>query len=182
MAWQIFAYNLKKVPRKPYPIGQEYKTIADNVTAIIMRLDFCGDPLLRAPAPREGRTIVADSWFGSLKMARELRDNGLYSIMQVAKRAYWPTGMPVADIIETLGADYISYNSMISKDTNENLVAVSFRDLKVKAIIATCGVTTRGKIRRFRNINTGEMVEVVRPKVFDEYEENKSKLKKRIEQ
>lgn len=75
-----------------------------------MRLDFGGDPLLRAPAPGEGRTIVAcvkrlteswftsgrtivaDSWFGSPKMARELRDNGLYSIMQVAKRAYWPTG------------------------------------------------------------------------------------------
>lgn len=98
MTWQIFAYNLKKVPRKPYPVGQECKTIADNV------------------------------------------------------------------------------------DTNENLVAVSFRDLKVKAIIGTCGVTTRRKIRRFRNPNTGEMVEVVRPKVFDEYEENKSKLKKRIEQ
>lgn len=76
---------LKKVPRKPHPLGHEYKTSIDSETAIIMRLVFCGDPLLRAPAPREkrtvvvrvkqlkkplfcsGRTIVADSWFGSPK-------------------------------------------------------------------------------------------------------------------
>lgn len=51
--------NLKKVPRKPHSIGQEYKTIADNVTFIILRLDFCGDPVLRVPARREDRTIVA---------------------------------------------------------------------------------------------------------------------------
>lgn len=38
--------NLKKARRKP----QEYKIIANNVTAIIMRVDFCGDPLLRVPA------------------------------------------------------------------------------------------------------------------------------------
>ncbi|OAD07539.1 hypothetical protein MUCCIDRAFT_104474 [Mucor lusitanicus CBS 277.49] len=29
--------NLKKAPRRPHSIGQEYKTIADNVTCIILR-------------------------------------------------------------------------------------------------------------------------------------------------
>ncbi|CAO3656223.1 unnamed protein product [Mucor hiemalis] len=61
----------KKIPRKPHPIGQEYKTIADNVTAVIMRLDVCGDPVLRVPARREDRAIVAcvkrltEPWFYS---------------------------------------------------------------------------------------------------------------------
>lgn len=185
--------NLKKVPRKPHSVGQEYKTIADNVTAVIMRLDFCGDPLLRVPARREdrtivatvkrltrpwffsGRTIVADSWFGSPKMARQLKEHGLYSIMQVAKRAYWPNGMPMVDMVQNLGTEYGSYKSMVSTVPGESMMVVSFRDLKAKAIVSTCGVTAEGKTRRFRDPTNGVMVEVKRPKVFDEYEENKSK-------
>ncbi|SAL99067.1 hypothetical protein, partial, partial [Absidia glauca] len=51
--------NLKKVPRKPHSIGQEYKTIADNVTCIIMRMDFCGDPLQRKPRPNEDKCRIS---------------------------------------------------------------------------------------------------------------------------
>lgn len=98
--------NLKKVPRKPHAIGQEYKTVADCETCCILRLDFTGDNLQRpfddeyasktiAAACRltepwffSGRTIIADSWFGSPPMVRALRESGLYSIMQVKKRRY----------------------------------------------------------------------------------------------
>ncbi|SAL95656.1 hypothetical protein, partial, partial [Absidia glauca] len=186
--------NLKKVPRKPHSIGQEYKTIADNVTCIIMRMDFCGDPLQRKPRPNEdrsivatvkrltepwhysGRVIVADSWFGSPEMAWKLMAVGLHSIMQVCKRLYWPKGMPAADIVQALGPEFGSKVFMKSTVPGEHLFVGAFRDLKVKALVSTCGTTTDGNIRRFWDPNGKQWVEVVRPKVFDEYESNKSSV------
>lgn len=35
--------NLKKVPRKPHPIGQEFKTLADNYAYCILQLDTVSD-------------------------------------------------------------------------------------------------------------------------------------------
>ena len=35
--------NLKKVPRKPHPIGQEFKTFADNHNYCILQLDTVSD-------------------------------------------------------------------------------------------------------------------------------------------
>ncbi|KAG2194116.1 hypothetical protein INT47_003059 [Mucor saturninus] len=140
--------QLKKVPRKPHPIGQEYKTIADNVTCIIMRMDFCGDPLQRRPRPTEdrsiaatvkqltepwyhsGRVIIADSWFGSPKMARKRLEVGLHSIMQVCKRLYWPKGMPTTDIVQSLGPEYSSSLFMKLTVPGEHLFVGAFRDLK----------------------------------------------------
>lgn len=184
--------NLKKVPRKPHSIGQEYKTIADNVTCVIMRMDFCGDPTQRKPRPTEdrsivatvkrltepwhhsGRVIIADSWFGSPEMARKLMDVGLHSIMQVCKRMYWPKGMPSTDIVQALGPEYGSKVFLKSTVPGEHLFVGAFRDLKAKALVATCGTTTDGAMRSFRDPNGVGRVSVVRPKVFDEYESNKS--------
>jgi hypothetical protein len=36
--------NLKKVPRKPHPTGQEFKSLADYYTSAIIRLDTVSDP------------------------------------------------------------------------------------------------------------------------------------------
>lgn len=36
--------NLKKVPRKPRPIGQELKTLVDNHCYCILRIDTVSDP------------------------------------------------------------------------------------------------------------------------------------------
>ncbi|CAO3607093.1 unnamed protein product [Mucor hiemalis] len=36
--------NLKKVPRKPHPIGQEFKTLADHHTYCIIQIDTVSDP------------------------------------------------------------------------------------------------------------------------------------------
>jgi hypothetical protein len=105
--------NLKKIPRKPHSIGQEYKTTAETDYCCIIRLDINGDILpqkfedrdtpktiasvcrLTEPWFYSGRTIIADSWFGSPKMVRIMRGRyNLFSIMQVKKRRYWPKGMP----------------------------------------------------------------------------------------
>jgi hypothetical protein len=39
--------NFKKVPRKPHPIGQEFKTIVDCHTNCFLRLDTVSDPCLK---------------------------------------------------------------------------------------------------------------------------------------
>ncbi|GAN11694.1 hypothetical protein MAM1_0820d11275, partial [Mucor ambiguus] len=131
--------NLKKVPRKQlHSVGQEYKTIADSFTQIVMRMDFCGSSLerrsrstedrpivatvkrLKSPWHYSGRVIIADSWLGSPEMAQKLMDIGLYFIMQ-------------------------------STVPSEHLFVGAFRDLKAKALLATCSTTTNGSTQRFRD-------------------------------
>ncbi|ORE07660.1 hypothetical protein BCV72DRAFT_241069 [Rhizopus microsporus var. microsporus] len=94
--------NLKKIPRKPHPIGQEFKTLADNHCYCILRIDTVSDPcpkeydkdpgmkklkvtvkLLAKPWFGFGRTVIADSWFGSSDMISMLMNHGLCSIMPV---------------------------------------------------------------------------------------------------
>jgi hypothetical protein len=93
--------NAKKVPRKPHPIGQEFKSLADYHTDCILRLDTVSDPQyddepgmrnllatvkrLVKPWFATGRTVIADSWFGSPDMTTMLIGLGLYSIIQVTK-------------------------------------------------------------------------------------------------
>lgn len=107
-------------------------------------------------------------------MARKLKNNGLYSIMQVAKRAYWPRGMPVTDIVQDLGQEYGSRRTMKSTMPGEHLFVTTYWDLKTKVLISTCSSTVDGGERRFRGVD-GQVVEVIRPRVFDDYETNKSK-------
>jgi hypothetical protein len=93
------APNLKKIPRKPHSIGQEFKTVADTTNCCIIQLDFTGDTVdaefddqysskniasfcrLTSPWFFSGRMIIADSWFGSPAMVRAMMSHGLYSIM-----------------------------------------------------------------------------------------------------
>ena len=137
--------NLKKVPRKPHPIGQEFKTLGDYDTSCILRMDTVSDPCskefddegagskkktLTATVKRlvkpwfgSGRTIIADSWFGSPKMVSTLMNVGLYSIMQVVKRAHWPRGMPETDIVLCLDKEYGSCFTM-KKDLDSGRIFV----------------------------------------------------------
>ncbi|KAG2190743.1 hypothetical protein INT47_012160 [Mucor saturninus] len=112
---------------------------------------------LTEPWYHSGRVIIADSWFGSPEMARKLMEVGLHSIMQVSKRFYW------------------------RKVPGEHLFVSAFRDLKVKALVSTCSRTTNGNIRRFVDPVRKELVEVARPRVFDEYETSKVGKEKYIQ-
>ncbi|KAK4518209.1 uncharacterized protein ATC70_001561 [Mucor velutinosus] len=84
--------NIKKVPGKPHPIGQEFKTLADCHTSCILRMDTVSDPVSKEfddepgmkkltatvnkrsvqPWSGSGRTVIADSWFGSSDMVKML--------------------------------------------------------------------------------------------------------------
>ncbi|CAO3588748.1 unnamed protein product [Absidia cylindrospora] len=184
--------SLKKVPRKPHPIGQEYKTLADCDTYCILRLDFVSDKFpkkfddtdrnliatvkrLTEPWFYSGRTVIADSWFGSPEMANELYLNGVFSIMQVCKRRYWPRGMPSdLDMIQDLGTAYGDTLTMVSIRSNGCLLlASSYQDKKPKAIVATCGTTKMVAKRTFRD-SSGQKVVIDRSQVFEEYETKKS--------
>ena len=95
--------NIKKILGKPHPVGQEYKDIADAKTNIILRLDISekhqdnkefagfravGGSILRLAKQwfSSGRTIIADSYFGSPATAAALYKRGLYSIMAMKKK------------------------------------------------------------------------------------------------
>ena len=158
--------NLKKIPRKPHSIGQEYKTVADVNTCCIIQLDFSGDTCQREfddahrlktvattcrltkPWFYSGRTIIADSWFGSPAMVRAMKQHGLYSIMQVKKRKYWPRDMP-PDVLELLNPSFGSSVCMKSRD--DDVFVAALRDKKPKVVIANCGVTAPSPLvtRRF---------------------------------
>lgn len=185
--------NLKKVPRKPHPIGQEFKTLADHHSYCILRLDTVSDPKSKEfdqdPGMRKltatvkrlvkpwfgsGRTVIADSWFGSPEMTRMLLDLGLYSIMQVTKRRYWPRGMPETDIVERVDAEHGSYFTMKKDTGNGKIFVCAYRDQKVKAFVSSCGTTRLTGQRTFVG-SRGNLVTIKRPEVVHEYETHKSK-------
>jgi hypothetical protein len=153
--------NLEKVPRKQYPIGQEFKSLADYYTNAIIRLDTVSDPRpkeydtdpgmrnllatvkrLVKPWFNSGRTIIADSWFGPPEMVSMLNELGLYSIMQVAKRRYWPRGIPSTDIIdqveEARGSHYTMHKTC---ENGMKMFVCDYRDLKVKTFVSSCSTT-----------------------------------------
>lgn len=186
--------NLKKVPRKPHPIGQEFKTLADHHSYCILQMDTVSDPVskeydnepgmkkLTATIKRlvkpwfgSGRTVIADSWFGSPDMTAMLSDLGLYSIMQVTKRRYWPRGMPVTDIVEQLEPAHGSHYTMKKNSGSGTMFVCSYRDRRVKAFISSCGTTSRLGGQR-TSVSSGSLeVAVSRPNVVNEYETHKSK-------
>jgi hypothetical protein len=189
-----FMPSLKHVPRKPHPIGQEYKALVDADTCCILQLDFVSDKFkkkyddtdrnlvatvkrLSEPWFYSGRTLIADSWFGSPEMTTKMYSLGLHTIMQVCKRRYWPRGMPEIDMVAGLDPEYGSSLSMTSIDRSNGctLLACSYRDKKVKALVSSCGTTNMVGSRQFRD-QAGVVVRIERPSVFEEYETNKSML------
>ncbi|KAG2193134.1 hypothetical protein INT47_006434 [Mucor saturninus] len=182
--------NLKKVPRKPHPIGQEFKTLADNHTYCILQLDTVSDKApkefddvdrnlvatvkrLCKPWFTSGRTIIADCWFGSPEMTTKLLDQGLFSIMQVNKRAYWPRGMPSTDIIQCLCPERNSFAAMSKVDDSGRTIFVClYRDKKAKALISSCSTTTPST--QFYQDSNGSVLR--RPQIFQDYETQKSSV------
>ncbi|CAG8688987.1 4091_t:CDS:2, partial [Gigaspora margarita] len=81
--------------------------------------------MLRLTEPwfNSGRTIIADSWFGSVVSSVTLYKHGFYSILQLKKRCYWPKNIP-HDITDALGSDY---GSFVCRTGNLDGVELAFR-------------------------------------------------------
>ncbi|CAJ0851300.1 2534_t:CDS:2 [Entrophospora sp. SA101] len=135
----------RKIPRKPHPVGQEWKILADGLTNIVIHLEPCEDKeiekhkcfasdygsttgyVLRLTQPwfDSGCTIVGDSWFGSPKLCILLMQNGLYSIFHVKKRRGWPVDYPrdmvqKLDTSTTAKADEVEH--VIKNNTSSTIV------------------------------------------------------------
>ncbi|CAG8719864.1 24098_t:CDS:2, partial [Racocetra persica] len=90
-----------KILRKPYPVGQEWKTLADGLTNIIIQLEPCEDKEIEKNKRFVSNYVIGDSWFGSSKLCIALMQNGLYGIFHVKKRRRWPINYP-QDMVEKL--------------------------------------------------------------------------------
>ncbi|ORX97076.1 hypothetical protein K493DRAFT_300602 [Basidiobolus meristosporus CBS 931.73] len=104
------------------PIGQEFKTLADYHTTCIPRIDTGSDWLQKendsdlATSQAVVLLVIADSWFGSPNMTMMLAELGLYSIMQVTKRCYWPSVITIQqpEVVE----QYETHRSLVDAANN----------------------------------------------------------------
>jgi len=109
------------IPRKPIPCGQEYHTIADVDSNIIFGFEIvdkvkklyddqyrlkmtalCVRMTESTKLHGSRRIVYCDSAFASLDAMEALRDKGLYSIMMVKKKNYWPKGIAGQELLEEL--------------------------------------------------------------------------------
>jgi hypothetical protein len=77
--------------------------------------------------------------------------------------------------MQLLGPEYGSKVCVKSTVPGEHLFVGAFRDLKAKVLVAIWSTTTNGSTQHFRDPIIKGLVEVVRLKVFDQYETSKSR-------
>ncbi|CEJ02320.1 hypothetical protein RMCBS344292_16328 [Rhizopus microsporus] len=146
--------NLKKVPRNHI---QSDKSLRRSLT--ITATAYCVSI---------HRTVIADSWFGSPDMVSMLMNHGLYSIMQVTKRRYWPQCMLETDIVESVDANYGGCFTMKKDTANGKMFVCAFRAQKVKAFVSSCGTARLTGEKTFKS-SDGNLVTIKHPEVVDEY-------------
>ena len=178
-----FHRNLKgkiKIIRKPHPIGNEIKNMADAVTKIVMNMElYEGKEYMKekdhvkeygattattiwltAPYHGTGHRIIADSWFGSVKTAVALSKRGLYSIMLV-KTAH--KDFPRLYLSEKT-LDRGEWVACSTEKDGVKLQACRFRDLQIKDFISTCSTSIPGAPRVTKHHGN-----VPRPQVAEHY-------------
>ena len=169
-----------KILRKPRPVGNEIKDMSDARSNIIIKIELNEgkekmrekDHVLEYGATTaavlrltkdyrgSGRTVIADSWFGSVKSASALMNAGLYSIMLV-KTAHKNYPRELLNESELERGEWVAYSGKLD-DTD--LQAVSFQDLKKKQFISTCSTAIEGNPRKTKHHG-----EIPRPQVAEEY-------------
>jgi hypothetical protein len=150
---------LKKIPRKPHPIGQEFKALEDESISFILQLDTISNSVkkkhgdidrhligtlkrLTKPWLSSGRIIIADSWFGSPEMGSTLAKHDLFMIMKVTKRNHWFLGKPRVKILECLDPDQDSHGTMTKRNEDgRTIFTCVYRNLKLKALVTSCSAS-----------------------------------------
>jgi hypothetical protein len=156
-------------PRKPDPKGFEFKTVCDVLSSILMRMELCcseenkyirqkeffsytqslrNAQIMRMCKPwfGTGRTVTADSGFGSPAAVALLRENGLFSNMMIKKARYWPQWVP-NDILDKLPAAFdsvVSCSKSITTPGNQSFKVslTAHRDMVPRLYCHTMGVST----------------------------------------
>ncbi|CAG8829392.1 38375_t:CDS:2, partial [Gigaspora margarita] len=184
----------RKIPRKPHPIGCEFKAVADAQANLFLRLDPAEPPEFAKKKKfsdnymptvattlrlielwfHSDRTVIGDLWFGSVNMCVILHKYGLYSILQLKKRRYWPKNIPpnITDILED---EYGSINSRKRKFDDVDLILCSLHDRKDIVLLSNCSTTSlKSEIKRY--IKGHGNVKFMKPALFDEFNEYRSAI------
>ena len=163
--------NLKgkiKIKRKPQPIRNEIKDLADARSCIAVKLELyegketmkekehvskygatCATTLhLTTDFHGTGRIVIADSWFGSVKTAIALKQSELYSIM-IVKTPHKRFRREALDSHDLEIGEWVAYNVTFD---DVKLQAVSFQDIKKKQSISTCSTILPGKPRKTKHL------------------------------
>eukprot|EP00951_Prasinocladus_malaysianus_P045561 scaffold608898_cov17-Prasinocladus_malaysianus.AAC.1 len=169
--------GLMKVPRKPTPVGRETHTTADAETGVINRsklyegrermgekeyVDQWGkNPSLamRGVKPwfNSGRTVVADSGFSSVKLAKGLAHHGMYLVGNV-KRGH--AGFPKQWLLQNVPnrGDKAMATSSFTTSAGETwpMLAAADKDKQPMALLGTAGSSSAGETltRNFTIIRT----------------------------
>lgn len=157
-----------KIKRKPRPIGNEIKDIADARSKLVYKLEIYEgkDRMSEKEHHRElgattatvkrlvegirdtNRIVVGDSWFGSVKTAVMLREMGLYANMLV-KTAHKNYPMKMLNGQTLQRGQWKSVHAEVQGEngTQVKLLATDFLDLQLKHFISTCSTSNSGPPR-----------------------------------
>jgi hypothetical protein len=155
--------------RKPDPKGYEFKAVCDVETNILLRLELCGSEknkyvekkkyfsdvrsrkvaqMMRLLEPwfHTGRSVTADSGFGSPMAVAILREKGLFSCMMIKKARYWPKHVP-NDILHKLPSAFdsiISCSKSIETPSKSvhKITLTAHRDMHPRLYCHTLSVST----------------------------------------
>ena len=106
------------------------------------------------------KTLVADSWFGSVRNATELMNRGIYSIMVVkTAHKFYPEELKVLQLLER--GEWATY---VGEYNGVKLMAVKIKDLKQRMYIATASTSLEGAPRVTKYHGS-----IKRPQVAAEY-------------
>eukprot|EP00951_Prasinocladus_malaysianus_P003499 scaffold24601_cov33-Prasinocladus_malaysianus.AAC.1 len=158
--------GLMKVPRKPTPVGRESHTTADVETGVINHselyegkermadkefvAEWGKNPAvaMRGVKPwfNSGRTVVADSGFASVKLAKGLAHHGMYLIGNV-KGGH--AGFPKKWLLEkvpTRGDKAVASSSFTTASGETwSMLAAADRDKQPMALLGTAGSSAPGQ-------------------------------------
>ena len=184
LTWrERFAKNKLNPKQKPRPIGIEMKDLCCGECKIVVGLELVETPdkqqqkegtnelgsscattiWLVTPYKGTFSTVIADSWFGSVLCAKELKKLDVFSIMDIKVAC---RGFPKSTLKTKLNRGAMSLATKTEDDVN--LIAVSWKDKSDKQFIATCGELGYSETGRITRNGT----EIPRPKIATEYFEN----------
>jgi len=185
------------VPRKPWPFGNEFHTIACAVSGILYSLELVEgkDKPRERPEPEfnelgktvglllrltqqlwgTGKVVVLDSGFCVLKGLIELKKKGVFAAALIKKRKYWPRYIDGERIKAHFADKPIGYADAIEG----NLENVRFHIFGMKEedytmmVMSTYGTLERVGDEKIRRPATGETLTFKYPEVVHNHYQNR---------
>lgn len=190
------------IPRKPCPSGQEWHDAACGLSNVIFALEAVeqSDRIYDTLSKMTGvvlrliemsglqndkpRVIVGDSAFPSIVLLKELASRGLYGIFAFKKKAYWPKGIPGAELLAATQSLPLGSSVHIKSDPTKSpqFIIAGLRDLNPCLVMSTASSMsinpTSEFISRYVKTPAGSTVSrsYQRPEVFDLYYRNRHSI------